>query len=41
VSDCLALHTHFKCHYSDPSNPIHAELMEHATDPDTAYFPAT
>jgi hypothetical protein len=39
VSECLALHTHFKYayHYNDPSNPIHAELMEHATDPDTVY----
>ena len=37
VSECLALHTHFKYHYNDPKNPIHAELMEHATDPDTVY----
>ena len=31
------MHTHFKYHYNDPKNPIHAELMEHATDPDTVY----
>jgi DNA (cytosine-5)-methyltransferase 1 len=37
VTDFLQENVHPKYHYNNQSNPIHRELMEHVTDPNTVY----